>query len=171
MVSRFPESRLGLLDIFQRPTIEKQVKYLFHLLDLEHTTPRSLSLQSGSTSINGVETPSGSDLNETNNAFAIIGMAGRFPGADNVEQYWKLLMEQRDGIATMTDQHLFETYVLNEGEVFVPRYGSINGLKEFNPDAWKMTQDQAQIMDPQVPLFSHVISTTSLTIEFRNLFF
>ena len=52
------------------------------------------------------------DINETDEssfeglAIAIIGMAGRFPGAADVEQFWENLREGVESIAPLTDEEL-----------------------------------------------------------------
>ena len=40
------------------------------------------------------------------NAVAIIGVAGRFPGADNVEQFWQNLCAGRESIRAIPEQEL-----------------------------------------------------------------
>jgi hypothetical protein len=37
---------------------------------------------------------------------AIIGMSGRFPGAENVEQLWKNLLDKKNSISTWTADEL-----------------------------------------------------------------
>jgi acyl transferase domain-containing protein len=37
---------------------------------------------------------------------AIIGMSGRFPGAENVEQLWKNLLDKKNSISRWTAEEL-----------------------------------------------------------------
>ena len=37
---------------------------------------------------------------------AVIGMAGKFPGADNIEQYWRLLESGSEGIRAFDNDSL-----------------------------------------------------------------
>ena len=48
-----------------------------------------------------------------NNEFdiAIVGMAGRFPGARNVDEFWHNLAEGVESIARLSDQEILESGV------------------------------------------------------------
>ena len=41
---------------------------------------------------------------EYENAIAIIGMSGRFPKSKNLEEYWDLITEGKEGITFFTDR-------------------------------------------------------------------
>ena len=43
---------------------------------------------------------------EQHNGIAIVGVAGRFPGADNVEEFWANLVAGRESISFFTDAEL-----------------------------------------------------------------
>jgi|GEM_PF-4251412 acyl transferase domain-containing protein len=47
------------------------------------------------------------DFDETN-AIAIVGMAGRFPQATNVEAFWRNIRDGVECLTTFTDEELLE---------------------------------------------------------------
>jgi hypothetical protein len=154
---RFPSAGLRLLDCFQQTTIEKQAAYLAGLVDLESTPPSTSSPDMGpSASASGTSTPRSSigSFDRLNDKFAIVGLAGRFPGADSVEGYWNLLMDRRDGITTAANAAAHGHFDIDADEVFVPRYGTINGLDDFNSGVWGLSEEEAKTLDPQVCIIS-----------------
>src|SRR5207245_4580046 len=52
---------------------------------------------------------------------AIIGTAGRFPGARNVEELWQILCEGKETVSFFTDEELLAAGV-NPGALRSPRY-------------------------------------------------
>ena len=45
-------------------------------------------------------------LSDDNHDIAIIGMAGRFPGARNVDEFWANLVRGEESIRRLTDEEL-----------------------------------------------------------------
>ena len=43
---------------------------------------------------------------QKNDKIAVIGMACRFPGASNIDEYWKNLLEGKDTIKHFTDEEI-----------------------------------------------------------------
>lgn len=82
------------------------------------------------------------DLNEYSTEIAIIGMAGRFPGANNVKQYWKNIV---DGIETI--KHLPKQ--ANDSENVVRASGFLDNIDLFDADFFGFSPREAEIMDPQ----------------------
>lgn len=153
IAAQYPESGISLLDVFYNPTVRRQAAHLAQLVTVSSSASsvvsedfvKTPSTRKSRSSRNSVTTAStmGEDL------FAIVGMAGRFPGADSVGEMWDLLMSQRDGITT-GDGSKAQDAELTEGEIFVPRYGSINGLEDFRGSDWAMSEEEAKNLDPQV---------------------
>ena len=82
---------------------------------------------------------------------AIIGMAGRFPGAQDVAAFWENLRNGREGICFFTDEEL-------EGHRdprpnFVKAKGVIQGIDLFDADFFNISAREAEWMDPQQRLF------------------
>lgn len=154
LISLYPDSKISLLDVFYNPTIRRQAQRLAEIIGSSGVISSNASDVSGhKQAIPGTPMSSNSTAKtsvvSTDEGFAIVGMAGRFPGADSVDEMWNLLMEQRDGIST-GDGSGAKDAGLSEGEVFIPRYGSINGLDDFRGSDWNMSDEEARTLDPQV---------------------
>lgn len=142
---RYPDSGISLLDVFYNPTIRRQAAHLAEFVAADSAPSSTVSDER--LSMTRTHSSASSVVNAPQDRlFAIVGMAGRFPGADSVDDMWQLLMEQRDGITTSSaagDE-------LEPDEVFVPRYGSIRGLEAFRGSDWAMSDEEANGLDPQV---------------------
>ena len=87
---------------------------------------------------------------------AIIGMACRLPGAKNINEYWKNLLEGVETLTTFTDEELITSGV--DPAVFgQPNYirnrGIINGAEYFDAEFFGYTPREAELMDPQQRIF------------------
>ncbi|RKH92150.1 amino acid adenylation domain-containing protein, partial [Corallococcus praedator] len=92
-------------------------------------------------------------------AIAIIGMAGRFPGAMTVAEFWKNLREGVESITRFTPEQLEHLPGLPEGlelwhhPAFVAAGGVIEGVEKFDHAFFDMPLREAQFTDPQQRLF------------------
>lgn len=88
---------------------------------------------------------------------AIIGISGRFPGADSVEQFWQNLVAGIDSISHFSEDALEYSVAtpeaIAEGNRFVRARGIIEGVDLFDADFFGMYPKEAQIIDPQHRLF------------------
>ncbi|GIH19619.1 type I polyketide synthase [Rugosimonospora africana] len=87
---------------------------------------------------------------------AIIGFAGKFPGAGDTAALWQLLRDGREGLRTLTDEQLLAAGV-SEHALRDPNYvrvnGDIDGLDMFDAPFFQMTPREATICDPQLRIF------------------
>ncbi len=87
---------------------------------------------------------------------AIIGMAGRFPGARDLDAYWANLRDGVEGIRNFTDEELRQAGV-SEALLRDPRYvkaGSLlEGIEDFDAEFFGYPAREAEILDPQQRLF------------------
>ncbi len=90
-----------------------------------------------------------------NGNIAVIGMTGRFPGADNVEQLWKILVEGRETTRFFTDQELDPS--ISADVRYAPNYvkarGVVKGADEFDAAFFGLSPRVAELMDPQQRVF------------------
>lgn len=90
------------------------------------------------------------------NSIAIVGMAGRFPGASNTQQYWENLCQGVDSVSRFTPEELREAGI-SESLISSPSYvkarGILEGVEFFDADFFGFTTREAQITDPQHRLF------------------
>ncbi|BFH14940.1 non-ribosomal peptide synthetase [Paenibacillus melissococcoides] len=93
--------------------------------------------------------------NEGSRDIAVIGMAGRFPGARSIAEFWSNLEQGQESISFFTDDELaeygFDRDLLQRPE-FVKAKGVLDEMDRFDPAFFGYTPDQAAIMDPQVRL-------------------
>ncbi len=93
--------------------------------------------------------------NEGSRDIAVIGLAGRFPGARNISEFWSNLQQGKESISFFTDDELaeygFDRELLGRPE-FVKAKGVLDEMDHFDPAFFGYTPDQAAIMDPQVRL-------------------
>ncbi|MER9586474.1 beta-ketoacyl synthase N-terminal-like domain-containing protein [Mesorhizobium sp. M0276] len=95
---------------------------------------------------------SGDELKQDRNAVAIIGMAGRFPGAENVDQFWSNLVDGIESIADLDEQTLREAGVdpATFGKPnYVRREAVVCGVDLFDAAFFGISPKKAAWMDPQ----------------------
>lgn len=87
---------------------------------------------------------------------AVIGMSGRFPMSDNIDEYWRLIKEGKEAITYLSDEQLLEQGV-PEKTIKDPKYVKaamlLNDYDKFDASFFDMTPKEAEIMDPQQKLF------------------
>src|SRR5690606_15833225 len=93
-----------------------------------------------------------------NNDIAVIGMSGRFPGANSIEELWQILEEGRDTIRFFSDTELDCTIPQDHkvGGNYVRAKGVIDGADQFDADFFNINPIVAQVMDPQHRKFLEV---------------
>ncbi|MET0541897.1 MAG: amino acid adenylation domain-containing protein [Variovorax sp.] len=89
---------------------------------------------------------------------AIIAMAGRFPGAADVEQFWANLCEGRDSISFFDDATLDAGVeaALRDDPSYVRARGVIGGVEDFDPAFFGINPKEAMLMDPQQRIFLEI---------------
>ncbi|MEV0382604.1 aminotransferase class III-fold pyridoxal phosphate-dependent enzyme, partial [Nonomuraea sp. NPDC050643] len=90
---------------------------------------------------------------------AIIGMAGRFPGADSVEALWRILDEGRDAVTDYSDAECLAAGVAPELVAhpdYVKSGAHLRGAGMFDATFFGYTGREAELMDPQQRIFLEV---------------
>lgn len=90
------------------------------------------------------------------NAVAVIGMAGKFPGAESVSAFWRNLRGGVESIVDLSEEELLangvtERTLSNRG--YVRRSGLLPGIEEFDAEFFGFTPYAARMLDPQHRLF------------------
>ena len=81
-------------------------------------------------------------------SIAIIGMAARFPEADDVEAYWTTLVNAVESISRGTNAAA-ATGAVSVGAGFVPAVARVRNIDLFDADYFRIPPAEAVIMDPQ----------------------
>ena len=92
----------------------------------------------------------------TGQEIAVIGMAGRFPGASNIEQFWQNICDGVESIHFFTDQELEEAGVspqLRSRSDYVKASGFLADIDLFDAAFFGMHPREAEVTDPQHRLF------------------
>ncbi len=91
---------------------------------------------------------------------AIIGMSGRFPKSNSIEEFWENLVEEKELIHFFSDHELEEKGVekkeLNQ-EHYVKASAYVKNTNIFDYPFFKYTLDEARIMNPQTRLMHHLV--------------
>nr|WP_233173849.1 type I polyketide synthase [Pedobacter sp. ASV19] len=97
-------------------------------------------------------------LGGANRDIAIIGMAGRFPGADTIETLWEILKSGKETIHFFAGEELspaIPDHIKNAPD-YVKARGIINGATDFDASFFGITPKLAELMDPQQRIFLEV---------------
>jgi phthiocerol/phenolphthiocerol synthesis type-I polyketide synthase E len=90
------------------------------------------------------------------NAIAVVGMAGRFPGAGSVSTFWDNLRRGEESIVDLSEDELIAAGVGEKAlanHSYVRRAALMDGIDEFDADFFGFTPHAARMMDPQHRLF------------------
>lgn len=97
-----------------------------------------------------------SDWPQGENDIAIVGLAGRFPGAPDATAFWDNLCAGTESIRSFSEEELRELGV-PAGTVASPGYvgagAQVDGVDEFDHRFWGYSPREAALMDPQQRLF------------------
>ncbi len=93
-------------------------------------------------------------MKETNKPeIAVIGMAGRFPGANNIDEYWDNLKNGKETITVFSDKELLRADIdpqVLKNDQYVKAKGILENLDLFDADFFGYPPAEAEIMDPQL---------------------
>jgi acyl transferase domain-containing protein len=87
---------------------------------------------------------------------AVIGVAGRFPGASSVHEFWRNLCAGLESVTTFTDEQLLSVGVdssLVQSPNYVKTGVLLDGIDLFAAEMFGYTPREAELMDPQHRLF------------------
>jgi acyl transferase domain-containing protein/NADPH:quinone reductase-like Zn-dependent oxidoreductase/acyl carrier protein/SAM-dependent methyltransferase len=89
---------------------------------------------------------------------AVIGLAGRYPGASDVDAFWRLLAEGRDGVTEIpADRWPIAAYyspkLREPGRTYCRHGGFLDGIDRFDAAFFNLSGAEASRTDPQQRLF------------------
>ena len=89
---------------------------------------------------------------------AIIGLAGRFPGAATVEELWAVLRDGRETIRFFTEEELDASIPdqLKNDPLYVRARGVVDNADQFDAPFFNLTPKLAEVMDPQQRVFLEI---------------
>ncbi|GFE67451.1 type I polyketide synthase [Chroococcus sp. FPU101] len=108
-------------------------------LSLEQSQRILAALREARTKLEAVE-------RDQNEPIAIIGMAGKFPGARNIEEFWQNLRKGEIGIQFIEDNE-------SDNPNYVKAYSSFEDIDHFDAAFFGYSPREAEIIDPQHRVF------------------
>jgi len=99
---------------------------------------------------------------QSNKDIAIIGMAGRFPGAADIDRFWDNLCHEVESIDFFNDEDAIAAGVdpaLVKHPDYVKAWGALDGIEHFDANFFGIPGREAEAMDPQHRLFLEVCAS------------
>ena len=130
---------ISVVDLFAYPTIAQLKKFISIKRNLIRQEPRDIS---------NIIKPSSSDI-------AIIGIAGRYPKAKTIKEFWENLVNGVESISFFNDDELEIIPNSNpDSELkFVKARGVLEDADKFDAEFFGFNPREASIMDPQHRVF------------------
>lgn len=143
----------SLVNLFNYPTVDALVNFLQPLYDAVRTTHTQDQVIG--------EAPINAEIVQADDRFdsrdiAIIGMSGRFPGANTVDEFWQNIRAGRDCIRHFNDDELRAAGISDElinSPDYVKANGVIDHADKFDAEFFGISHREAEIMDPQHRVF------------------
>jgi amino acid adenylation domain-containing protein len=133
-------AEISMVDLFRHPTVASLARFLAPEEAAATVQPRRRP---------GPSAPARTEI-------AIVGMAGRFPGAPSVEEFWRRLRAGDECITFLSDEELAASGVAPEllaDPAYVRAAGVIDGPDEFDAAFFGFSPREAELMDPQHRVF------------------
>jgi acyl transferase domain-containing protein/acyl-CoA synthetase (AMP-forming)/AMP-acid ligase II/NADPH-dependent curcumin reductase CurA/acyl carrier protein len=127
--------QLAVADMFKYPTIDALAKYCRQeqpQLQRKHPRP--------------------SQAGVGNSQVAVIGMSCRFPGAENIAQFWQNLASGVESIAFFTDEEVLASGVdpnLVKNPNYIKASTILKDIEVFDADFFGYNPKEAELLDPQ----------------------
>ncbi|MBW4684064.1 MAG: acyltransferase domain-containing protein [Komarekiella atlantica HA4396-MV6] len=94
--------------------------------------------------------------NLNNSEIAIIGLAGKFPGAKDIKSFWQNLRDGVESISWLTDEELINSGVsldLLSNPNYIKASGVLSDIELFDANFFAYSAKEAELIDPQQRLF------------------
>ena len=143
--------------LYEYPTIRALAEYLAAIKGAagEQVTGSGAELAAalaGQLASSAEDTPGAQRPADLREPIAIIGMAGRFPGADNLDAFWQALLDGKDCIGPVPAGRWDADQVarLRAGKKPLPPWGGfLEGPEEFDAAFFAISGREAAHIDPQ----------------------
>src|SRR5215475_6345016 len=95
-------------------------------------------------------------INDLPESIAVIGMSGRFPGANTIADFWRNLCDGVESLSFFSDEELAQNGI-NPAYSQLPNFVSVGRILDdvelFDAGFFGYTPREAELMDPQHRLF------------------
>ena len=99
---------------------------------------------------------------------AVVGMAGRFPGATNVQQFWENLRDGIESLSDFSDEQLRAAGVpesVFSDPNYVKRGAVLDDMEGFDAGFFGFNPKDAAVLDPQ---HRHFLKRVETLLEFMG---
>jgi len=88
--------------------------------------------------------------NVRSSEIAVIGMSGRFPGAESIDELWENILNGKESVTQFSRDELDEVDEdLANDPFYIPARGILTDIDKFDAPFFGIRPNEAQIMDPQ----------------------
>ncbi|MEE0930055.1 MAG: SDR family NAD(P)-dependent oxidoreductase [Acutalibacteraceae bacterium] len=139
-----------LIDIFD---IKFTIKYIYEFSTI------SLMTDDIYNKVNNISKKEKTELKgktNDNDAIAVIGMSGRFPGAGNINELWQNILNKKIDISHFNCDEMYNALNAEaDGKLnkYVGARGIIEDIDKFDYEFFGISKLEAELMDPQQRLF------------------
>ncbi|MFD2035767.1 amino acid adenylation domain-containing protein [Belliella marina] len=148
--------------------IETSVIKLYQYPTVQQFLQKSLNPESDSL-VNSLEEKL-KTKGESRKDVAVIGMAGRFPGANDIQELWDVLISNQETIKIFDDSELeasIDQSIFNNPS-YVKARGVISDADRFDAGFFGLNKVLAEMMDPQQRLFLEIAYNVLESTGYRN---
>ncbi|MEJ8820528.1 amino acid adenylation domain-containing protein [Variovorax humicola] len=149
-LSKRARCRVSVGDLFEHPTVNSFLAHQDDKLYLEKVRESArarmaLRQRKGAAGADG-------------EAIAIIGMAGRFPGANTIDEFWTVLSEGLDTVTRFTPEEDDPAVDVQDRENpnYIRARGMIKNPEMFDASFFGVSPNEAAVMDPQQRVFLEI---------------
>ena len=98
-----------------------------------------------------------SDAYDPDDGIAIIGLAGRFPGDRNVDEFWENIVQGRETVSHFSEAELDPALPDEMAARLEPNYvrarGVLEDVEQFDAGFFGILTGEAEVLDPQQRVF------------------
>lgn len=150
--------KIPIAELFRHTTIDGIVRYIqIHFFQNSSSEEKE---EHKKTNHNiGINHKDDKKSNEKGMGIAVIGMAGKFPGAKNINEFWKNLSEGISSIYKISEDEMRAEGIQEElfkSDNYVPFNAYLEDKEDFDSNFFGYRPDEARFMDPQVRMFHEV---------------
>ncbi len=136
-INRQLNVKIGVVDIFAYPTIKKLSAHLFGEQTLSEKNYEKQPLTN-------------------DEAIAVIGYSGIFPGSEDIEAYWSNIINGKECLLHLSRDACVGLRVpaseLNDKD-YIASGALFSDIEKFDAQFWKLSPQDASVMDPQTRYF------------------
>ncbi|AJQ95102.1 SDR family NAD(P)-dependent oxidoreductase [Gynuella sunshinyii] len=147
--------RITATKVYDYPTLAEFSAYLQPLLSADRVAAITPVPAEPHESVTAAQLP---QRRNDDHGIAIIGNAGRYPGAANLAEFWDNLANGRDSIVEIPAQRwnwadYYDQDRKKPGRIYCKWLGALTDIDQFDPAFFMISPAEAETMDPQYRIF------------------